>query len=81
MIVQNETGGIGHVSIVMNVAASEGKPDLYLIGFSFMPAQEFHIERASARYGVGGWFTMDGFQRFLKDRLDLGEPVLRRFPE
>ena len=83
LIVQNETGGIGHVSVILDAASpSDGssKPTIFLIGFSFMPAQEFHIERASPGHGVEGWFTLDGFRQFLKDRLDLGEPVLRRFP-
>ncbi|MEZ5330314.1 MAG: DUF4846 domain-containing protein [Verrucomicrobiales bacterium] len=81
LVVQNETGGIGHVSVILDKATAPNKPPLYLIGFSFMPAQEFHIEEASAMHGVSGWFTLDGFRRYLKDRLDLGEPVLRRFPE
>jgi hypothetical protein len=81
LIVQNETGGIGHVSVILDAATAPNKPTVYLIGFSFMPAQEFHIEEAPATYGVSGWFTLDGFRRYVKDRLDLGEPVLRRFPE
>ena len=80
LIVQNETGGIGHVSVIMDAAEADGKPRVYLIGFSFMPAQEFHVERASHGQGAAGWFTLEGFQRFLKERLDLGAPVLRRFP-
>lgn len=79
MVVQNEKGGIGHVSIIMNVATSAKGDTLLLIGYSFMPAQEFHIEKAQPRYGAGGWFTLNGFYRFLKENLDLGEPVLRRF--
>jgi hypothetical protein len=79
MVVQNEKGGIGHVSIIMNVAASKSGDTLLLIGFSFMPAQEFHIEKAQPRYGTGGWFTLEGFSLFLAENLDLGDPVLRRF--
>ncbi|MFT5107676.1 MAG: hypothetical protein ACI9UA_003310 [Pseudoalteromonas tetraodonis] len=79
MFVQNNNGGIGHVSVIIDVANSKttGKPDLYQVGFSFMPAQEFHIEKAPNNRG---WFTREGFEKLLKQRLgSLGEPVLRRF--
>ena len=79
MFVQNNNGGIGHVSVIVDVAKSKtaGKPDLYQVGFSFMPAQEFHIEKADTN---NGWFTREGFEQLLEQRLgSLGEPVLRRF--
>ena len=38
MIVQNEGGGIGHVSVIMSVSQSRTGEKLFLIGFSFMPA-------------------------------------------
>jgi hypothetical protein len=81
MVVQNETGGVGHVSMIVDMAESKDGKKLYCIGFSFMPAQEFHIEKAADVYGVGGWFTLEGFYRYLEEFLDLGKPVLRRFPE
>ena len=79
MFVQNKNGGIGHVSIIVDLAKSKtpGKPDLYRVGFSFMPAQEFHIEEASTNEG---WFTREEFENLLESRLgNLGKPVLRRF--
>lgn len=79
MLVQNEDGGIGHVSVVMDIAEAPGKPRLYLIGFSYMPAQEFHIERASFLRGKDGWFTLAGFREYLAETLPYGPPVLRRF--
>ncbi len=79
MIVQNERGGIGHVSMIVDECRDAKGNRLYLIGFGFMPAQEFHIERAPDRYGKGGWFTLEGFCRWLSDNLDVGRPVLRRF--
>jgi hypothetical protein len=81
MVVQNEKGGIGHVSVIMNVSTSAQGDTLLLIGYSFMPAQEFHIEKAQFGYGKGGWYSLEGFYRFLKENLDLGDPVLRRFKE
>ena len=82
MFVQNENGGIGHVSVIVDVAKSKeaGRPDLYRVGFSFMPAQEFHIETATDEHGKDGWFTREGFEKLLSERLgSLGRPVLRRF--
>jgi len=79
MLVQNQDGGIGHVSVIVDIAEAEGKPRLYLIGFSFMPAQEFHIEKARGDKGREGWFTLEGYQRFLMEILPFGPPVLRRF--
>ena len=81
MFVQNSDGGIGHVSMVVDMAESKDGKKLYCIGFSFMPAQEFHIEKASDTYGQGGWFTMEGFYQYLDDFLAMGKPVLRRFSE
>jgi Domain of unknown function (4846) len=79
MFVQNERGGIGHVSVVLDVSRSKEGKKLYLIGYSFMPAQEFHIEKAREQYGIEGWFTFEGYVRYLADFLNYGKPVLRRF--
>jgi hypothetical protein len=81
MIVQNENGGIGHVSIVMDACESEKGVRLYLIGFSFMPGQQFHIEKADSRFGKEGWFSFEGFYHYLDESLGLGTPVLKRFNE
>jgi hypothetical protein len=79
MFVQNERGGIGHVSVVLDVCRSKQGRKLYLIGYSFMPAQEFHIEKAAEKYGVEGWFTIEGYTQYLLDNLHYGKPELRRF--
>jgi len=79
MFVQNERGGVGHVSVVLDVCQSKEGKRLYLIGYSFMPAQEFHIERARDNYGIEGWFTREGYVQYLADFLNFGKPVLRRF--
>lgn len=79
LIVQNETGGIGHVSIIFNICRNQEGEQLYLIGYSFMPAQEIHIERATSRYGKAGWFTLEGYYRYLAEYLPYGKPLLRRF--
>jgi Domain of unknown function (4846) len=79
MLVQNEDGGIGHVSVILDRCEKPGQPRLYLIGFSYMPAQEFHIEKATAGRGLEGWFTLDGFKAYLDETLPYGPPALRRF--
>ncbi len=79
MFVQNERGGIGHISIVLDVCRSPQGRKLFLVGYSFMPAQEFHIEKAGTKYGMDGWFTFEGYIQYLLDNLNFGKPELRRF--
>lgn len=79
MLVQNQTGGVGHVSVVMDVCQDAKGDRLYFIGYSFMPAQQFHIERAGGDKGQGGWFFMSGYREYLKEHLDFGRPLYRRF--
>ncbi|TGK10845.1 DUF4846 domain-containing protein [Leptospira stimsonii] len=81
IFVQNETGGIGHASMVLDSAENSNGEKFYLIGFSFMPAQEMHIEKAPKKFGTKGWFTYKGFLKHLEEFYPYGEPVLRRFPE
>lgn len=79
MFVQNQTGSIGHVCMIVDACESPYAEKLYLIGYSFMPAQEFHIEKAGDEYGKSGWFTLEGFLRYLQDQLPFGPAVYRRF--
>jgi hypothetical protein len=79
LMVQNQKGGVGHVSILFDVCENEAGGRLYLIGFGFMPAQECHIEEAPADLGQEGWFTLDGYRQYLKQHLDFGKPELRSF--
>lgn len=79
MIVQNEDGGIGHVSVILDVIENSDGERLYLIGYSFMPAQEMHIDYANSNYGVGGWYSFEGFEQYLNTYIPVGKPELRRF--
>jgi len=79
LFVQNKDGGIGHVSVILDVAEDNMGNCLYLIGFSYMPAQQMHIDWALEPYGEDGWNSYEGFCKFLQETLPLGEPVLRRF--
>ncbi|MBL8026069.1 MAG: sigma 54-interacting transcriptional regulator [Fibrobacteres bacterium] len=79
MFVQNGNGGIGHVSMIVDMCeAKNSSGKLYRLGFSFMPAQEFHIEGAGSGYGVEGWFTFEGAMKYLEETFVI-KPVLRRF--
>lgn len=79
MFVQNDDGGIGHVSMIMDMCTDAKGKNFYLIGFSFMPAQEFHLEKPAVGQGRGGWFTVTGFNDYLAANFAFGKPVLRRF--
>jgi hypothetical protein len=79
LLVQNSDGGIGHVSVIVDVALSGSHQKIYLIGFSFMPAQEFHIEKAPTEFGIDGWFTLKGYLYYLDTYMPYGKPVYRRF--
>jgi len=79
MFVQNETGGIGHVSMIMDACREESGRIYFLVGFSFMPAQEFHIEKAPPEYGRDGWFDLEGYRNYLAAFYNYGTPHLRRF--
>ena len=81
LLVQNEKGSLGHASMVLDVCENHEEKKLYLIGYSFIPAQEFHIEKAGETCGIGGWFTLEGYYQYLEQFpfVKYGEPVLRRF--
>ncbi len=80
MYVQNIDGGIGHVSVVIDHATDAKGKHAYLIGYSYMPAQQFHIEDAKNQDSLGGWFTAEGYQRYAESVFGtFGVPVLMRF--
>ena len=81
MYVQNKDGGIGHVSLIVDVAKNQENERVYLIGYGFIAAQEFHIEKAGSEHGTQGWFTTQGYRQYLSEFpfSRYGDPVLRRF--
>ena len=81
VFVQNESEeGIGHVSVVVDEAVEASGLKVYLVGYGFMPAQEFHIERADNDYGVEGWFTADGYALYAEKVFgSFGQPQIMRF--
>lgn len=78
LIVQNQTGRIGHVSVIFDICENKKGEKLYLVGYSFMPAQECHIEKADDEPGVDGWFTLEGYYQHTAG---FGQIVLRSFIE
>jgi len=81
MFVQNDSEeSIGHVSVVVDQAANQFGQKVYLVGYSFMPAQQFHIEKASDLYGLDGWFTAEGYYQYAEVTFgSFGKPSVMRF--
>jgi hypothetical protein len=79
MLVQNRDGGIGHVSVAVDACRDSSGNRFYLFGYGFMPAQEFHLERADPELGRDGWFTLEGYLEYLARHFDYGHPAFRRF--
>ena len=80
MFVQNNSGGIGHVSMVVDQATNAQGAHAYLVGYSYMPAQQFHIEDAANQDGLGAWFTAEGYLRYAESVFGtFGKPVMMRF--
>ena len=81
MFVQNDSEeAIGHVSVVVDEAQNSFGHKVYLVGYSYMPAQQFHIEKADEEHGLNGWFTAEGYRRYAIEMFGtFGAPVLMRF--
>ena len=81
MFVQNDSEeGIGHVSVVIDQATNDIGQNIYLVGYSFMPAQQFHIEKSSEQYGPQGWFTAQGYYEYAEHAFgSFGRTKIRRY--
>jgi len=78
LIVQNTTGGMGHVSLILDICANMDGERLYLIGNGWTPAQEFFVRKPDDGEGTGYWFTLDGYEQHLAP-YDFGPFRFRRF--
>jgi len=58
-------GGIGHVSVILDVCENTHGERLYLFGYGFIPAQDFHLPLPETGQGIGKWFTLDGYRDFI----------------
>lgn len=74
LYVQNSTGNIGHVSVILDRCDTDSG-SLYLVGEGFMPAQDAHVMLPSPGEGVGAWFTLDGLRAH---HAGFGSGVFRR---
>jgi hypothetical protein len=77
MNVQNKSGGIGHIFLIMDIAKDDQGRLLYLLGQSSMPAMDFHIIQIP-RYD-SPWVDMDWLQARLGYQSEFGAGVYRRF--
>lgn len=79
MLVQNQTGGIGHVCVILDACEKDGEK-LYLLGYSFMPAQQMHIEKAPEEFGINGWFIDKYLTSYIESEFSsYGKVQFRRF--
>lgn len=66
LIVQpNPKGGIGHLSLVVDVARDAKGRVALLVAYGFLPAQSVHLPRPEVRHAAAPgspWFTLEGFQ-------------------
>ena len=58
-------GGIGHVSVILDMCENTDGERLYLFGYGFIPAQDFHLPLPSSEQGIGKWFTLDGYKKHI----------------
>lgn len=55
-------GGIGHVSVVLDVCRNMAGKRLFLFGYGYIPAQDFHLPLPTREQGIKKWFTLEGFR-------------------
>lgn len=65
LIVQNNTGAMGHVSVILDVAYDSIGNRLFLIGNGWTPAQNFFIRKPGEDEGSGWWFSLEGYEHHL----------------
>ena len=58
---QSGRGGIGHVSVILDMCENTLGARLYLFGYGFIPAQDFHLPLPSSEQGIGKWYTLNGY--------------------
>ncbi len=78
LIVQNTSGAMGHVSVILDAAVNDDGERLYLIANGWTPAQSMFIRQPQAGEGSDGWFTLAGYERHLQG-YRFGPFELRRF--
>ncbi len=75
-------GSPGHVVVVLDrVKNPKTGAVRFLIGQSFMPAQDFHVLKNTENPALGAWFEIPGSDRFKTPDWSFSPVVLRRFRE
>jgi len=59
-------GGIGHLSIIFDIAENYKGEKVYLFGYGFMPAQDLHILWPDEDEGIAEWFSLDGYEHYIR---------------
>lgn len=77
MNIQNQSGAVGHIFLVLDVVENEKKEKLYLLGQGATPAMEFHIIKLP--FASSPWINMDSLQKVLDNVSPYGKGVFRRF--
>lgn len=78
LIVQNVTGAMGHVSIILDICRNADSDWLYLIANGWTPAQTPFVRMPESGQGIGYWFTLAGYEEHLRP-YNFGPFLYRRF--
>jgi hypothetical protein len=52
-------GGVGHVSVLLDICQNDQGDRRLLFGYGFIPAQDFHLPRSGQD---NGWFALEGYK-------------------
>jgi len=63
---QSGRAGIGHVSVILDICQDANGRKLYLFGYGFIPAQDFHLPLPAQNQGIERWFTLDGLKESIE---------------
>jgi hypothetical protein len=71
-------GGLGHLSLILDIAEDGRGGRIFLWAYGFVPAQNLHLPLPGEGNGVGEWYTLEGF---LREVQGFGPGDFHRFPD
>ena len=74
-------GSPGHAMVVLDVAHGPNGRSAFLLGQSYMPAQDFHVVRNTAKPGHGAWFILDEGAQLATPEWTFAWTERKRWPE
>ena len=77
MNIQNNSGGVGHIFLILDIVQNPSGEKLFLLGQGATPAQDFHV--VQPLYSISPWLSMDTLQKVMKKFSPYGDGVFRRF--